>query len=82
MQEQWPFRLPAPEKFNVGPLEGELAVTTPLHLQTDTHTQGIIINSSQDFFYCPEKSNKNKFLVQLNIFVSTLLLKCFSRQAT
>lgn len=50
MQEQWPFRLPAPEKFNVGPLEGELAVTTPLHLQTDTHTQGIIINSSQDFF--------------------------------
>lgn len=25
MQKQWP----APGKFNVGPLEGELAVTTP-----------------------------------------------------
>lgn len=40
MQKQWP----EPGKFNVGPLEGELAVTTPLHLQADTHTE--IISSA------------------------------------
>lgn len=40
MQKQWP----APGKFNVGPLEGELAVTTPLHLQADTHAE--IISSA------------------------------------
>lgn len=58
MQEQWPFGLSPPEKFNVGPLEGELPVTTPLHLWTDTHTQDNFISSSLDFFYCPEKANK------------------------
>lgn len=49
VQEQWPFRLSAAEKFNVGPREGELAVTTPLHLQADTHTQNNFISSSLDF---------------------------------
>lgn len=58
MQKQWP----APGKFNVGPLEGELAVTTPLHLQADTH-RDTFISSSLKCFYCPEKPNKNKLLV-------------------